>query len=290
MITGNSLSDQTPEKTPPAEFSSGLALGHLAIRAFVILTFGLFVYGLAWNYSTRRYLKGFADAIVPLAGSPEEKTEALAEWFRHEPRRIVPPVSGSNGLLQDRDPVTIVQNTRLLKLCGSASNAFMNLADAAGLKVRRLLLLDKFGNVTHVVAEVQWDDRWIVVNPQQGLIFEDHLGRALTKEELRDPEVFRDAISKMSGYSPTYTFERTIHLRLKRIPILGDPLRRGLDHFVPGWEEATNWSYFPENPSLWLILVSLPLLMSGVLANLIANRHGRHRPSIKEWHGRPARE
>jgi hypothetical protein len=281
LITGNSFSDPMPKKRSPADFSRWFALGHLATTAFVIFTFGLFIYGLAWNYSTRRYLKGFADAIVPLAGSPKEKTEALAEWFRHEPLRAVPPVSGSNSLMYDRDPVTIVQDTRLLEICGSASNAFMNLADAAGLKVRRLLLLNKLGNVSHVVAEVQWDDRWVVVNPQQGLIFKDHLGRALTKEELRDPEVFRDAISNMPGYSPTYTFERTIHLRLKRIPILGDPLRRGLDHFVPGWEEATNWAYLPENPSLWLVVVCFPLFLLGILGNLIANRHGRNRPSIK---------
>jgi len=278
------------ERRPPADFSRWFALGHLATTAFVIFTFGLFIYGLAWNYSTRRYLKGFADAIIPLAGSPEEKTEAFAEWFLHAPRRVAPAVLGSYGLMYNRDPVTIVQNRRLLEICGSASNAFMNLADAAGLKVRRLLLLDKFGNVTHVVAEVQWGKRWVVVNPQQGLVFKDHLGRALTKEELRDPEVFRDAICKMPGYSPTYTFERTIHLRLKRIPILGDSLRRGLDHFVPGWEEAANWSYLTENPSAWLILISLPLFLLGVLTNLIANRYGHNRPNIKGGPGRPALE
>ena len=77
--------------------------------------------------------------------------------------------------------MNIVQNARLLKVCGSASNAFMNLADAAGLKVRRLLLLDPSGDTMHVVAEVQWGDRWVVVNPQQGLVFKDQLGRALNQ-------------------------------------------------------------------------------------------------------------
>jgi len=252
-----------------------------ASRVLIIAALALFAYGLVWNFSTRRYLKGFADAIVPLAGSSEEKTEALVEWFHNEPRRIDHPVTESTEHIHDRDPVSIVKSARLLKICGSASNAFMNLADAADLKVRRLLLLDPSGNVMHVVAEVQWGDRWVVVNPQQGLVFKDHLGRGLTKDELRDPEVFRDAISRMPGYSPKYTFESTVHIRLKRIPTLGGPMRSVLDRFAPGWEEAINWAYFPENPALWLMFISLPLFVLGILGNLIVNRSCRNRQGIK---------
>jgi len=252
------------------------ASGPVVIGAFLIL-----VYGLGWNYSTKRYLKGFADAIIPLSGSPEEKTEALVEWFHHEPRRINPHMTEPTGLMYDRDPVNIVQNARLLNVCGTSSNAFMNLASAAELKVRRLLLLDEFDKVMHVVAEVQWGDRWIVVNPQQGLVFKDKQGHGLTKEELRDPEVFRDAISRMPGYDPNYTFEQTIHIHLERIPVLGRALRRVLDRFAPGWEEVINWAYLPENPSLWLIFISIPLLLLGILANLMANGSGRNRQGTK---------
>ena len=177
--------------------------------------------------------------------------------------------------------MNIVQNARLLKICGSASNAFMNLAVAAGLKVRRLLLLDKSGNVMHVVAEVQWGDRWVVVNPQQGLVFKDHLGRGLTKEELRDPEVFRDAISRMPGYSPSTLLSTPFTFVWNEFPFWVSHLRRVLDRFAPGWEEAINWAYFPENPSLWLMFVSLPLFLLGILANLMVNRYGRNRRGIK---------
>jgi hypothetical protein len=250
-----------------------------ASRVIIFGAVGLFVYGLVWNYSTRRYLTGFADAIIPLAGSPQEKTEALIAWFHNEPQRNDPTDLSSDGLMRDRDPVSIVQNTRLLKVCGTASNAFMNLADAAGLKVRRLLLLDKSGDALHVVVEVQWGDRWVVVNPSQGLIYKDHSGRALTRVELRNPTVFQDAISRMPGYDPSYTFDRTIHVRLKRIPIIGGPLRSLLDRLAPGWEEYINWAYFPENPSLWLVWISLPLLLLGLLGNLVANRKRRDRRS-----------
>ena len=89
----------------------------------MVAALGLLVYGLAWNYSTHRYLKGFADAIVPLEGTPREKTEALVKWFGHEPERNGDdPVGGAADL---RDPVNVVQNARLLKACGSATNAFI---------------------------------------------------------------------------------------------------------------------------------------------------------------------
>jgi hypothetical protein len=278
MTTEGSLATQMQKEGPPVASRHWFAPARFATRTLVIVAMGLFAFGLAWDYSTRRYLKGFADAIVPLTGSPEEKTEALAAWFHHEPPRIDTPITASAGVLQNRDAVTIVQNRRLLKICGSASNAFVNLGDAAGLNARRLLLLDPSGGVMHVVAEVQWGNRWVVVNPQQGLVFKDHLGHGLTKEELRDPEVFQDAISRMPGYNPMYTFENTIHVRLKRIPIMGDLIRKALDRIAPGWEEAVNWAYFPENPSLWLIFLSLPLLLLGILANLIVNRYDRDPP------------
>ena len=272
ITTEELYSPPTPGKGPRTDRRWQFALVRHASSALVIATFALIVCGLAWNYSTRRYLKGFADAVIPLEGSPQEKTEALLKWFRDGPHRITAPLAGSVSV-SDRDPVNIVQNAKLLKICGSATNAFLNVADAAGLSTRRLLLLARSGGTMHVVTEVQWGDRWVVVDPAFARVFEDRSGRALTKEELRDPTVFRDAISRIPGYSPTYTFERTAHLHLERLPLLGVPLRRTLDRVSPGWEEAVDWGYVPENPSLWPMLVSLPLLLLGSLIRLIVGRY-----------------
>lgn len=274
-------SPPTSKKGPRTDRRWQFVLVRHAASALVIAAFALLVFGLAWTYSTHMFLRGFADAIVPLEGSPQERTEALLRWFRHEPERISAPVAESTSL-RDRDPVNIVQNARLLKVCGSASNAFINLADVAGVRTRRLLLLAPSGGTMHVVAEVEWGDRWVVVDPRFARVFEDGSGRALTKEELRDPAVFRDAISRIPGYKPMYTFERTAHLHLQRLPLLGGLLRRVLDRVRPGWEEAVDWGYFPENPSLWPILVSLPLLLLGFLIRLIAARYGRTRHSIAQ--------
>lgn len=234
---------------------------------------GLLLYSLAWTYSTHRYLKGFTDAIVPLNGSPQQKTDALLDWLRHQPERNNAVVEGTANL---RDPVNIVQNQSLLKICGSASNAFLNLANAAGLNARRLLLLQHTGGANHVVAEVQWDDRWVVVDPQHGTIFKDASGRALSKEDLRNPDVFQDAISRIPGYSPDYTFQRTAHVHLRRVPSLG-LVRRMLDTVYPRWEEAYDWGYFAENPSLWPALLSLPLFLLSAIVRLFVRRYGRPR-------------
>lgn len=238
----------------------------------------LLVYGLAHTYSTGRYLNGFADAIVPLNGSPQQKTEALLAWFRHMPSRNDASLGGVSNL---RDPVTIVQNESLLRVCGSASNAFLNLADAVGLSTRRLLLIGPEGGTVHVVVEVRWDDRWIVVDPQHGAVFRDSFGHPLTQDELRNPAVFQDAISRIPGYSPFYTFEHTAHLHLQRIPVLGGLLERALNRFFPGWDGAVDWGYFPENPSLWPVLLSLPLFLLAFLVRLARRRNMHRQPEAK---------
>ena len=250
--------------------------GRYLNRALLLAAVALSVYGVIWTFSTHRYLKGFSDAIVPLEGSPEEKSEALLGWLRHEPERRYPAVPATL-----RDPVAIVQDARLLKVCGSASNAFINLAAAANLRTRRLLLLDAAGGTKHVVVEVKWDERWVVVDPSFRFVFRDYSGRALTKEDLRKPEIFRDAISRIPNYSPTYTFDRTVHIHLTRIPVLGPFLRRALNFLLPKWEEVINWGYFPENPSLWPILVSLPLLVVGIFVRLMVRRFGRQRLGVE---------
>ena len=80
----------------------------------------------------------------------------------HGPSRL--PVTPA-GVTQDRDPTDTLNYASLLKVCGSATNAFINLADSSGLSSRRLLLVNADGGAKHVVAEVLINGRWIVVDP-----------------------------------------------------------------------------------------------------------------------------
>ena len=264
LISSSNLEDLDLGRHPELlEFARYLS------RVLVFFGIALLVYGSAWNYSTRRYLEGFADAITPLDGTPEQKSEALLDWLRHTPERK----GGESDHASPRDPVGVVQDARLLKVCGSASNAFINLGEAVGLKTRRLLLLDTAGGAKHVVVEVQWGGRWAVVDPRFRAVFRDRSGRPLTKEELRNPEVFRDAISRIPEYNPDYTFERTVHIHLTRIPVIGTFLRGALDSLFPRWEEMVNWGYLPEHPSLWPIVMSVLLVLSGMSVGVIAGRY-----------------
>jgi hypothetical protein len=256
-----------------------LAFARYLSRALVLAGVALFFYGAAWNYATRRYLEGFADAIVPLNGTPEQKSEALLDWLRHAPDRK----HGVADQASPRDPVGVVQDARLLKVCGSASNAFINLAEAAGVKTRRLLLLDASGGSKHVVVEVKWGDRWAVVDPSFRAVFRDASGRPLTKEELHNPEIFQDAISRIPDYNFEYTFERTVHLHLTRIPVMGTVLRQALDLLFPRWEDMANWGYLPEHPSLWPVVISVPLFLLGIVIGVIGGRHTCSQPDAKTF-------
>ena len=111
MIAKPSFAPRNSVEGRAPGFFEPLVIGHYFASVLVIGAVCLLVYGLAWNFSTRRYLKGFADAIVPLDGSPQEKTNALLAWLRHEPRRR--DARDETGLL--RDPVWILQNAQLLE-------------------------------------------------------------------------------------------------------------------------------------------------------------------------------
>jgi hypothetical protein len=239
----------------------GWGLLQKAGTALITIALGFLIYGLGWAYSTHRYLKGFSDAIVPLNGSPLEKSEALLNWLSHQPSRSDTEYHDVSSL---RDPVNIVQNKRLLTYCGSATNAFVNLAHEAGVRSRRLLLLSEDGNAKHVVAEVQNQGRWIVVDPSIGALFRDEFGRPLSKEELRDPAVFGATIGRMPGYNPIYTFSQYAHVNVNRIPVVGGLLRQSLSRIDAGWEEDIDWAYFMENPHFWPMAIALPLLVAGV--------------------------
>ena len=144
----------------------------------------------AWEYSVRRYLKGFSDAVVPSGATPEEKIDAILSWMRSGPPRTV-AVDPDN--LAIRNPEVTLNYRQLLGVCGTATNAFLNLSRSAGLTARRLLLLSPQHFANHVVAEVLVDGRWIIVDPTFRLILRDAQGHTLTRQELRDPEVFDQA-------------------------------------------------------------------------------------------------
>ena len=149
-----------------------------AANALLLIAVCLVFCAMTWEYSTRRYLKGFSDAVVPALAAPEEKITAILAWMAHGPARL--PLA-PKGTTQDRDPTDTLNYESLLKVCGSATNGFINLAASSGLSARRLLLLDDNRGAKHVVAEVLLNGQWIVVDPSFRTILRGANGQLLTR-------------------------------------------------------------------------------------------------------------
>jgi hypothetical protein len=247
-------------RSPDDRATHRLRLFHAAwytANAFLVIAILIATYSIVWEYSTREYLKGFSDAIVPDSSPSLDKIQAILQWMSRGPARLEDVPAGDSP---DRDPTDTLNYTSLLRVCGSATNAFVNLADSAGLEARRLLLLDSHRVTKHVVAEVLVGGRWIVVDPAFRTILRGSNGRFLTRQDLMDPAVFADATHNIQGYNPDYTFVRAAHVRLARLGGIGLLVRRILNRFLPGWDDSTAVSLLLERESLAAMVIAIALV------------------------------
>ena len=224
-------------------FHSIWALANL----FLIASAVFLAYAVCWEYSTRQYLGGFSDAVVPANAAPEKKVQAILDWMKSGPARQDGTVTGRLLL---RDPEETLNFRALLQVCGTASNAFINLASSSGLQVRRLLLLNALGSTAHVDTEVLLDGRWIIVDPAFRIMMRGPDGALLTAEQLKDPQVFRIATSGLKNYLPEYSFEHTTHIHFGRIPFLGPLFGKIATAIVPRANASPLMTLLVERESL----------------------------------------
>ena len=224
-----------------------------SVNVLLLATFLAVIYSGGWEYSVRRYLDGFSDAIVPDSEPAERQVEAILDWMRKGPLRTV---AADPAALDGRDPQATLNYRQLLAVCGTATNAFLNLARSNGLSVRRLLLLSPQRTAKHVVAEVLIDGRWVVVDPAYRVLLRDAKGRLLTRQELRNPTLFAEATGAIPNYSSEYSYENVAHVRLARLPMQGLHFRWILDKVFPGWEESFDWTLLLERKSFFALCVS----------------------------------
>jgi hypothetical protein len=249
-----------------------------AVNALLLFAICFFFYTMTWEYSTRRYLKGFSDAVVPALATPEEKITAILSWMARGPARL--PLA-PEGKTQDRDPTDTLNYESLLKVCGSATNGFINLADSSGLSARRLLLLDNDRGAKHVVAEVLLDGQWIVVDPSFRTILRGASGQLLTRHDLADPSVFSIATQDIPHYDPSYNYVKTGHVHLARIPLVGASIQWALDRYLPGWADSPIMSLLFERESLAAVVTSLVLLLFVFLLRFSLRWYGEVRLGIQ---------
>jgi len=280
--------DESAAPPWPAPAGAPTQLSHRLFRilwytvsSLLVLSVCAAIYSIGWEYSTRRYLKGFSDAIVPATAPGDEKVEAVLNWMAHGPTRLP---YGPSPAFPDRDPTDTLNYDALLQVCGTATNAFINLMDTGHMGVRRLLLLDSRMMTKHVVAEVFVDGRWIVVDPAYRLVLRDARGNTLTREQLTDPATFTEATRNIHAYDPAYTFDRTVHVRIGRIHVLGIPFRRILDRFFPGWDESTSMTLLVERESYGASVASILLVIFFTLIWISLRWFGEHRLGIPRVH------
>jgi transglutaminase-like putative cysteine protease len=238
------------------------------------------VYSAGWEYSVRRYLDGFSDAIVPDSEPAERQAEAILDWMRKGPPRIV---ASDPSALPGRDPQTTLNYRQLLSVCGTATNAFLNLARSNGLSARRLLLLTPDRKAKHVVAEVLIDGRWVVADPAYRILLRDAKGHLLTREELRNPGVLAEATSAVPSYPKEYTYDTVAHVRLARLPMQGFHLRWILDKTVPGWEENVDWTLLLERESFFALCASALAFIVFLLLRFLLAWYADHRLKIPRF-------
>jgi hypothetical protein len=244
------------------------------VNGFLLASILFLLYSIAWEHSARRYLKGFSDAIVPASASQEGKAEAILSWMEHGPSRRA---TSAPGVLPQRDPEETLNYQALLRVCGSATNAFVNLANSSGLPARRLVLLDRNLAAAHVVAEVQFRKRWVVLDPSFRAILRDTNGRLLTANDLRDPQVFTQATRKLAGYNPSYSYEHTTNLRWARVPSIGKGLQNLMDRRFPSWDDPIFLTLLVERESYAAVALAFVLVALSYLTRVFLRKYGEQR-------------
>lgn len=287
LTTASPLSAIVPEtivsSTEPATrahhlFRTVIRVTNILLTLAIIAALGC----TAWEYSTQRYVDAFSDAIVPVSGSPELKVQSILDWMAHPPARFATEIAGGP---HDRDPLDTLNYKALLQVCGTATNAFLNLADTSNLSARRLLLLDSAGGTKHVDAEILVNGRWFVVDPTFRVILRGPDGRMLTQRELTNPVTFAAATRNIPNYDPSYSFERTAHIRVSGIPLIGKPTTRALDSLLPTWQDSAAISLVVERESLLAMVVAILIALTLLVFRLMlywfgSKRLGIHSPSL----------
>ena len=233
----------------------------------------LILSGLAWEFSTRMYLSGFANAVLPFTSSPESKVVAILSWMAKGPARSTEYFSDDG---ENRDPVDTLNYKELLTVCGTGTNAFVNLASAGGIEARRLLLLDEQNRSTnHVVAEVHIDGRWVVVDPSYHAVLRGKDGHLLTRRELANSDVLREATQNLPDYDLAYNYEHTAFIHVAGLPILGAFLQRMMSAIPPSWQDSVNLTVLVERQSYDTIVVGIALFLFAIFLQRLVNWYGR---------------
>jgi hypothetical protein len=214
-----------------------------------------------WNVGNTHYLRGLAEGINTNATDPVKKVENILDWLEYR-SGLVGETEGTIG--NQRDVIGILSGKQFLRVCGTASFAFVNIAKESGLEARRLILMGPGAEAKHVVSEVLIDDKWVVVDPAFTTLMRDSNGKLLTRENLKNPAVLKSATKEMANYQDRFTYENATHLRFESVPLLGKAARWTLNLINSNWEDHVERfiSLFNQNSSIAALVSFVFVLFS----------------------------
>jgi len=84
----------------------------VSVNVLLLVSILVTMCGIVWEFSIEKYLDRFADAVVPLSASPEQKVEAILTWLGDGPARRLTTDAAS---LSVRNPETTLGYGALLR-------------------------------------------------------------------------------------------------------------------------------------------------------------------------------
>lgn len=161
--------------------------------------------------------------------------------------------------------------------CGSQSNVVVALLQSQGVPSRHLLLFDRGGRSIHDVVEASVGGRWVVADPQFGLVFRRPDGWLATARDLAtDKRILHAFADSIPRYASTYTYDSTGNMNWRKFPVVLPALRTLLVRTI-GPERVKRIV----RPGLWMwpkafySIVCFVLAACGALLGLALGRRAR---------------
>ena len=247
------------------------------VNILLLVSLVAVIYGVGWEFSTRSYLKGFSDAIIPASDNPEQKIEAILQWMAHGPvRRSSSDPGGTRGAQSGR-------NAQLSTTSGSLRHRDERVRESGAEHWPARATASPAGSERAQQTRGRGSlDRRPMGRCRPLIPFYPPASRRTFSDAggVERPRRFpgRDAID--SQLSASYTYESTVHVRLARIPWIGKHLR-GIFNFIwPPWEEAINWTLLVERESFAMLVASIFLLCFALAARLLLGWYCRTKLGI----------
>ena len=108
----------------------------------------------------------------------------------------------------------------------------------------------------------------------------------LTREQLASPAVFLAATQNMPRYDPSYSFERTTHVRTARLGLIGTLVQKILDSLLPQWQDSVAISLLMERESLASVVAMIMIVLLLTLVRVFLRWYGESRLRVYPVHVR----